>query len=62
MFENMDSEDKYQLGLLLGNQIAQLFEIIAKLDGMSSEEAVDRWVESYIADKIIDATGEMEES
>lgn len=61
MFENMSDEDKYNLGLLIGNSIAGLFEVIAKLDGITINEAVDRWVESYIADKIIEATWKNEE-
>lgn len=61
MFENMSQEDKYELGLLIGNSIGSLFDIIAKLDGITLQEAVDRWIESYIADKIIEATQTNEE-
>lgn len=58
MFEDMSPDDKYSMGLLLGESIAGLFDIIAKIDDISVQEAVDQWVESYIADKIIKATEE----
>lgn len=58
MFENLSEEDKYNLGLLIGQSIADLFDMVAKIDGIPVQDAVDRWVESYIADKIIEATGE----
>lgn len=58
MFEDLSDDDKYQLGLLIGQSICGLFEMVAKIDGITFEEAVSRWVESYIAEKIIQATGE----
>ena len=57
-FENLSDEDRYQLGLMIGTSIASLFEMMAKIDRIPVQEGVDRWVESYIADKIIEATGD----
>lgn len=58
MFEDMNQEDKYQLGLLIGHVIKELFELVAKVDGLTFDQVVESWVESYIADKIIEATEE----
>lgn len=57
-FDNLSYEDKYNLGLMIGSSILGLFEIVAKIDGITLQEGVDRWVESYIAEKIIEATDE----
>jgi hypothetical protein len=58
MYENLTQEEKYQLGLSIGEAIGNLFKLMAEIDGIPVETAVDHWVESYIADKIIEATEE----
>lgn len=51
-----EENEAYELGLLIGDSIANMFKMVAKIDNITIQEAVDRWVESYIADKIIEAT------
>lgn len=52
-------EEKYELGKRMGETICYMFEIIAKIDGIPLQDAVDMWVESYVAERIIqEATGE----
>lgn len=58
MFEDLSKEHKHELGLLIGNIIAELFQMIAKIDGTPIDEVVDQWVASYVAERIIGATGE----
>lgn len=52
-------EDAHELGRLMGKTIVCMFEIMAKVDGTSLQDAIDEWVASYIANRIIEeGTGE----
>lgn len=55
--ENLRGE-KYESGFLIGEAIGNLFKAIAKLDGITPQKAMDSWIERYVAERIIDATGE----
>lgn len=52
-------EDKYNLGLKMGEAIAGMFVVMAKVDGVSFNDAVDEWVAHWVASRIIEeATGD----
>jgi hypothetical protein len=47
-------EDLYELGRLVGKAIFALFQVLARIDGESVQDAIDEWVSTYIADRIIE--------
>ena len=56
---DLSQEDKYELGRQMGETMVGMFRILAKLDGITLQDAIDEWVESYVAGRIIEeAIGE----
>lgn len=52
-------DDKHKLGQNIGETIIGLFDIMAKLDDVTLQEAIDEWIAYYVAERIIEeATGE----
>lgn len=47
---------RFELGKKLGEIIRLCFEVVAALDDITYEEAVDEWVSTYVADRIINET------
>ena len=50
----MTDGDLYEVGRLLGEAILALFRVLAKLDGLAEREAIDSWVSTYVANRIIE--------
>lgn len=47
-------EERFEIGRKLGTAVVNIFEAIARLEGVPYEEAVDQWVAAYVASRIID--------
>jgi hypothetical protein len=50
----MTEDPSYRAGQALGDAIIACFEAIAKIDGITREEAIDEWVSTYVTERIIE--------
>lgn len=51
----LTAEERYEIGLKLGWAINLLFQVVAKLEGVTMEEAVQRsLVEPFVAERIME--------
>lgn len=50
-------DEKHEFGLQIGETIVGLFKILAKLDDIPVQDAIDSWVEDYVAERIIKEAG-----
>lgn len=57
--DELTPDEKFELGRQMGETMVGMFKIMAKIDGITLQQAIDEWVESYVANRIIqEATGE----
>lgn len=55
----ISDEDVHELGRLMGETMMCMFKVMAKIDGVPLQDAIDDWMSTYIAERIIqEATGE----
>lgn len=52
MPEDLPPDERYELGVRLGRIVWQIFELIAKADGVDVHEAVQEWIAAYVAEQI----------
>lgn len=49
----MTKPDEYELGKRIGQMILDLFQLIADIDEIPLQDAIDDWVSGWVAERII---------